>query len=1422
MAFDIDEIADNNLRNMILQLHDRRLKDYYRDFVIYHEKIISNFKLCNYPDMPIRKAVTALSKILFHEILGSQADNFYDNRGVDGARFTLSDTSNPSNEIFFFRSGKAYKDVKANIGNHGNYIPKGEIMQIATAIAEKKGFDQNDRKYNIFKSVHESAYSYESNDKEHVSADIDKAQFSLVGRISDYESFVHNALTYFKNDMSIQLEEYLSTSSCLNFEKLKQGEKEENLRKTQVVSGLIERLNDVLESDFRNPLLLIVPPDIDATLSRALCRIPWNMILSFDPESNSTLHILDILRSEWTDKRPFTINNVTTNGHFETAFIFADGEKREDVSANKREWRNKHRNDIQNALKKIRKGENPITVVCFTHPSDNPVYNMGGIGMLSENDDVILIGKIGKNLYEGWVDDFDIGRNHEIESCHFDLNAIEAAPVFNQIDGAILNTDTATISGLTKEDLLRYDEIGIKIIQPIADDTPKELVPLSDFYYGKPITEKDLYNDYDVRREIYGGLFQTIEGRLESNIRFTQYILQTPTSGASTFAMRLAYDIAYNSERGKYGRAIIPIRINEIKINVNSLVRYIKDLSNKLPSSNHILAIIERSISRSDFEDLSQRLIRENAIRISFIRLTSEREKTNQQFTLRLTDELKKGEKVDFEKYYKRINHKTNYEDAKYIIDFPMELDGAQTKYFNIHNYIDSVIETFNLRIQNKVKYFLSLIGFCSNYIINTDNYVEFILFESLFQKKFADWYQGLEKIERKALERLIKFEKLNNKFTGRLTSRFSKFNDILIECDGNLLKDKTIDYINTFFSCKISQDFLENYILNVFFQKEGFETDDTSYSKKKNQEKFSTKLSKIFNQINDFDAIRLIFDILGNYIGDNPRYIIAKAQFLYNRAYFIDGEEHDSMIYEEAKSLLEEVESSTNYDDIAIVLQSLGVLNYRRLGALKTIPQIDEHIISQAKTYLENVLKFCDRAYDSNPTDSHPLVTKAQAIKSFFNLCKQFWGTKDYSFSETKEYIDIVVDFEDTLEKISRYISEVKNINQNTSQLELCEIYAELNEFKLKLQSYGADKIYEIYKERIDSHKTDKKIKTLYANRLYNTLIFNPQEGPRDNINKLKDDQIKFIQEELYKSISNGNLSAYEKIFLIHLYNSREIYNIEIEINNLKSWILKDTNNIQTQLWGNYFIASLYFSKVLLNEKDIEGAKKSAETYISECRKISKRIKRDDTNDFFFFRREKGLRCLTENQNKASLVEGKIIEIKENRQGIVLLDCGLEASFSPKNEFNIGDEHKQTRIRAKVGFRFRGLGLYGVERLNKEKKDDTKGGHLELDYKVPTSHDEKIDVSQHIKNQDYEEGCIEEDYGLDEEYDYPGVYHFKYGRRYVTGYWKETWIKYLPIEGAVNKYVYDEADVMFSVRKKINPDNGQDEWIAYDVKLSE
>lgn len=1444
MDYIISDIKDTKLQKEVLKLPKGRLRDYYRDFIYYHENVIKYFHIEDYMNMPMRNAVEALCKVLFHEIR-EDADDFYTNSGNDGNHIYLSGTTiKPSLNVFYFKGKRAGKKKKTDIKDE-EILPLGLIQQIGAGLAEKLNYGKDDRRYLAFRNVHHSVQAYESNDKEHVCADADKAKYSLTGRISDYESFVHYVLTTFDQYLQIKLAGQISSAAKSDFNELNQVLATEQALKNEKVESLIQNLKELLETYYPDPMILIAPRMLSTPISLALTRIPWNLIITFDPEGEKDGHLIHAIRTNWNGLRPFKIcadaNNLT-DGQDETGVIFANGDTPDNSFDKYPDWRNQYEDHVFKAISKVRRGSQRITAVVITDTEDSRIFNLGGIGKLGINDTVLIIGTIGLNLKDRLENEFGIKYEN------YDISTTRTVFAFNQLPQLINCRETAHKVGLTAEDIARYAANGIRIISLLPSNTEIEANPVTDFYIGTDITEKDLYNEFDVKRRFYEDLKNIVKSRLVAGSRFTHYLHQTPSCGATTVAMRLAYDIASESASGKLGVDVVSLFISEIKTqSINPMVDRIKDMALKLSASTHILAIIDRSIQGSDFDRLKETLIESSSLRISFVRI-SDKERGATDYNTEISDELSELEKVKFIAKYQRyadvnsLDKKDINDSLRYVIDFPLSLNRDERHQININEYVKTTLCSFRGSNMLTIRKLVALISFCSEYIVNTDNYVEGFLFNGILGKQFLEWYQyDLDRKERKAFERIILFEEKEKKRSGKIKTRFSKFNPEILKLSEWSITDIAREYIRIFFSDpKVSADpkLINDYIIDLFFKKDGYEDEDsTNYYGKSEKQKFYKKLSPVFNKINDPDSLSIIFDDLQKYIGDYPRYLISKAQYIYNRAYFIDSAEHDAKVFKEARNILEGVLDNNTFDleNESVVLQSLGVLNYRRLGALRKVEVKNQKTIDLAKKYVSDVVKYCDMAFEKNPYDTHSLVTKAQALKSFLNMAKDVVQPEknSYGFSESEQYLEITEQYEETYENLAGFIRNLDLDNLTMSQSELISIFETLKLFYYRLIGLKEDEIFDNYKLKINSTATGNERRKLYVNRLFNVLVDAPISQIRmGKISCLSDDKLRYIEEQLSKSIRLGNLSGYEKIFRLHLFNGRRNCKISDELQWLKNWISKDSN-VQSQLWGQFYLATLYFSEVLKEGHDFNGYLASAKKYRDGAKEIAKLLSRNDTEDHFYYKEGKGLQSITETASNASLMEGKIIEIKNNRQGIALLDCGLEATFAPKGKFLMEDADKHTRIRAKVGFRFSGLGLYGAERIEQARhSDDVNESFDPIKEDVSNGKKDGPSVSgqmHHINNSPaatvsaiISTTTYDGKYELEEDYDFFGVYHSDKYRKYITGNWKESWIKYLSIEGDVDSELYDGADVCFAVKKVVDEDNGDEKWIAYDIRFKE
>ena len=132
-----------------------------------------------------------------------------------------------------------------------------------------------------------------------------------------------------------------------------------------------------------------------------------------------------------------------------------------------------------------------------------------------------------------------------------------------------------------------------------------------------------------------------------------------------------------------------------------------------------------------------------------------------------------------------------------------------------------------------------------------------------------------------------------------------------------------------------------------------------------------------------------------------------------------------------------------------------------------------------------------------------------------------------------------------------------------------------------------------------------------------------------------------------------------------------------------------------QLLLYGLYAVQILnegHANEGLMNRYN--EVQEKTEKYCKEAEQ-----KEYDTYPYLFYRASdsQGLGNITEDKDKASFVQGTIIDVSKSnrRRGIAKLDCGLKASFAARDKKFDDADVNITRLEGIIGFRFNGLGLY-------------------------------------------------------------------------------------------------------------------------------
>ena len=1380
-----DRIKSPELKEVINGIDDELLKDFYLQFFYWHERAVND----DVDEVKLRLALELFCDILLLEVVPGAKGYYKTNRQNGSLQLDLREFRIDKKTKEFVLTGK---NNRFDMWSKDLEVVKGKIGQIKAAICFEKKKDSTSLMTDFFSDA--SKFFSNVSSEEHTSKQDSRPPYSKTTYLYNYFLIIRKGRDFFKEDLNGRLNYLPFPDGVLCVEEQLEWD-----------NSKIE-LNDLVKGFSRDGgrrFVLLAPRSVSRNLSMALARIPWNMIIDFDPATDEEGHLRNVFEKCKPEDRATLVleesNEVEGKGQSVTYWIRANGylPPGSDRPSRPCYEQSEASSWIKGYLERLVKpkldslckigGYGELCVIDVFNENSRftrPLFNR-----LKESSQLVVLSRNGQKFNDDFFDEC---------SAPHSLLTIDEATLITYLQNVDIpyREENINIGSLDKEKIAEYREAGLEFVPPPSSIMLESNI--SGFYQGERITWEELDNNIDVKRENYEAYRSTIEKKVRSKETFVSYISHAPCSGATTFVRRLGIDMM----RSNYGQRCLFVYIDEIK-RQESVVRRIQELYN---SENVMLIIvIERTIAENIFEYLYQN-VRKSDCRVSFIVLTHKKSgnknkdknwKEDKELNSLISDRLLGGEKREFAQKYKRleVDNGVDWNRLQYVYDYPLVLKHKNLKALNVKEYLRECVKLLSYDKQDLLKRILSYLSFASKYTENRDGWVSSVLFESELENSFLNYYDGLSKNDQEILCRVIEFEQSKDSSrTNRIKPRFSLFCDGLMEIeDCKTRSDLAVSYLDLFFKNTPEDDY-DNCIYPVFFGKVNYEED---YESMNEREKFWTKLSPLFNDIKDIDSVTYVFEQIEEKLRDDSRFIMAYAQFKYNKAYFVDGEKHDCVAYEEAERML--VTLNEKVKD-ATIEQLLGVLNYRRLGSVRNDKDC-EKLLPQAKGYRDLVRFHCDAAIEMDPSDAHGYVTKAQALQSYLKMIEN----RDADWEYDQDSIDVRTDFEMTLDdlmKLSPLEAKTKEENILKSQ---CD---KLEEFRQRLIGNYGEYFFDFYRGKLERSNLNPKLQCLYSDRLYRGCVSTSLNKIRGNINKLKDCQLDYIEEKLKLNISYGNFNAYEKVFLMHVFTERDKGNILREIDWLNAWKSKDLRN-SSQLWASYYIACLNAVRILLKETS-EKLKNDVIDGFADVAKKARESSYVTIKPYLYFREDIGLNCLVENAERASYVEG-IVERVNNPKittGRVLLDCGLDATFAADEKYSRSDVWK-TRIRAKIGFRFGGLGLYDLTRLDElDNSEELSQAKFLSDYSGQSKGREKEHDNIGRKEQSEQECGIDRDRvsseskGGPQEFqtrDLKGVFEKNKKQITIPGK-KGIYYKIKDCKQIRDKDIYDGCDVLFDI----------------------
>lgn len=1309
------KVYSDKLRLYLSQIEDDLLRERFKIFFSLHEHV--HFQYSNNNNEPVqelRVAAEALCKLLIFVYVPNANSLFNNKDKLSHAYFKVWDKSLDDN--------LKIKEGPLNAApTYGHKYDSTDLGQLASVLLCKKDEKEDGKNqiYNKIKECYNNLYAPLNTDASHPVPTAKQSFFYASTLFSYYFGWVRSIIDICQDKLS-QLKKLLPFENTVIEENVKNDiELEQLISEDESLKELYE-----LEGDFNHEYgkkyILVVSSTLKPELKVSLAKIGWNMVIDFDPKTQTESGLYNTIKEMWREKRQMLYSEVETNGDKITYWIEANGNttNTEPCSEDQvKKWRRAYLPKIKEKICELnsQKPEGEIVIIDLYSQSKFPqiLYKFSD---LPENTTIFRFLSSKEEIID------DKTKNEEI-----DAEVKEYVVVQNQL-ARYFSSLGCNILGKTSEFTSRCSEVSTETVNKLAaygiecvPETPlsqeKENLDAG-FCSGGRITWNELYADIDVKRNGYDNFYKKIAEYVKRGDKFVGYISHRPCSGGTTVARRLAYDLI-NKDAYISGKCYV-VFLSELRNTSSVIFKQLSDLIENKLSTRMLIIFIDRTISDEKVEELKKSYIKPT-YNVSIVRVTYD-SILKGMHCLTIKESLMPDEKPNFNRLYEKRCTGISRMNLNNVIDFPLSL-----KDFNNTQSIDDYVQEWMKKIDQKdqgvIESFSILISVASLYVYDYDRYVSTgftdSVFENLEKKNIWNLLNSMSKSSKEAFRKLFDVEHNDEgKRTGRIRPRFSLFARSIIHNSNIGIYDIAADYLK-----HISKwDAIDKmkYVYDIFLKRPDFEPDESQKETCLNE-----KVSSFFKDNScDSETILEVYKLLVSYFGNDENCLLSYAQFLYNKAYFEDKESHEGKSFTESENKLLELleEKKGNLFD-ALVYQSLGVLYYRKIGVLRYIllsASSDSFTLDHYKCvlrYCNICCENCDMSTELDPTGAYGLVTKAQMLKAVLNITQKYKQYKDWTFCETdKIYQDIYLDYLDACSKIAKHFPEEAKDTRTNSDYNLIKIFNILDDFRKKLNGGEGKDYFDKYDKKLESTK-DEKLKIIYGCRLYDTVISLERKKIRASINKLNDRYISRIEEVTRYNARKGISGAYEKLLNLIIFNSRTDRIIQYAIELVKEWERSAKSN-EEHLWINYYFMVFYAVQILNEGHANEGLMKR---YDEVCRKTRKYCeaadqKEYDTYAYLYYRTSKpqGLDCITEDKDKASFVQGTIINVSQSnrRRGKAKLDCGLEASFAAKDKKFDDADINITRIEGIIGFRFNGLGFYKqdivMESIDEKTEEDS------------------------------------------------------------------------------------------------------------------
>ena len=844
---------------------------------------------------------------------------------------------------------------------------------------------------------------------------------------------------------------------------------------------------------------------------------------------------------------------------------------------------------------------------------------------------------------------------------------------------------------------------GIMVVHNnVALEESTEVAATPSFFKGTTISWKELEVRVDVERNIYDSLKRKIKARLlgrQQSQKFTIYHLAG--AGGTSVGRRLAYD---------FKDEIPTILINEN--NKTKTAELLEILSIRVDCP--ILAIMESS-KVSDIDDLiSACNVRKRIVVFVLIKRTFNKpQHPNSEFSEFIYDKMSDWQEKDRFLYKVKLYNKGSQniswlENTPFtqceVLDFALSIAEKDYDKKALQRYVKIYLDLLPSPLRNFVA-FISLIY----------HYGQLPVPDIIFRKTFVTESEkmGLSEYCRSRQNEVMYLQKLvindNGSEEGdRLwRPRYAVFSELLLNellgsGEPNSWKDSLPEWSRLLIrTIKDNYEYLtediRKILVSVFLEREKMDLlgQEETWSARGAQEKFSQLIDDMSYSIEDQKSI---LKLLAESFPEESHFWGHLARFCYENADTIRE-------FDEALGYIEiafEKDGQNDYNllHIAGMCYRRKIEFYHRKQEVLAQEEI-ESLANDSKMYFQKSRRINPQniyAYTSEVQLLTIVIEYGKSLSKYETYAQFLYSQGNGWYLEQYEQLNDLIDELRSLIDQTQTLGMTNRINKSKAMLALSEnkAWEYVGKYVESLQS-------------IKSHMINADRSSLPRLRLMyvRTLLLSKVKGKKDNQNKawalLKAHELKEVENYLNQNVQQDSKNVYS----LRLWMQFVRYsNINTPIEEIKSRLnVMYKNSIDypmARLESAYFLYILNVFELIkendtLNDRKIQEAR----LWIERCKELSSY----DKYPYEWLSHLNDISGIISSRNKTEetqlvRITGTILEIKSAQQGIIRLDCGLDAFFAPKEDY-IKGRSETLPVSFVVSFRHDGLAAYFVRRLD-------------------------------------------------------------------------------------------------------------------------